>query len=62
MKTRTIRCEEYVPTVLKVTVLYPDGRPKDCIMIHDDQSTDVRDGAEFIVGFLPTKTVRKSTS
>ena len=31
-------------------------------MIHDDQSTDVRDGAEFIVGFLPTKTVRKSTS
>ena len=61
-KTRTIRGQEYKPTVLKVTGRYPDGRPKDCIMIHDDQSTEVKDGTEFIVAFVPLKTVAKSTS
>ena len=61
-KTRTIRGEEYRPTVLKVVGRYPDGRPKECIMIHDEQSADVKDGTEFIVGFLPSKTVRKSAS
>jgi len=60
MKTRTIRGEEYRATVLKVTGRYPDGRPRDCILIHDDQETDVKDGTEFIVGFLPSKTVRKT--
>jgi hypothetical protein len=62
MKTRTIRGELYSTTVLKVTGRYPDGRPKECIMIHDDQSTEVQDGTEFIVGFLPTKTISKRTS
>jgi hypothetical protein len=62
MKTRTIRNEEYRATVLKVVGRYPDGRPKECIMIHDDQSTEIKEGTEFIVGYLPTKTVRKSTS
>ena len=31
-------------------------------MIHDDQSTYVQDGTEFIVGFLPVKCVKKHTS
>ena len=43
MKMRTIRGEEYTATVLKVLVRYPDGRPKECVMVHDDQSTDVAD-------------------
>jgi hypothetical protein len=62
VKTRTIRGEEYRATVLKVVGRYPDGRPKECVLIHDEQSTDVTDGTEFIVGFLPSKTVRKSAS
>ena len=36
--------------------------PKECVMIHDDQSTAVVDGKEFIVGFLPSKMVRNSAS
>ncbi len=62
IKARTIRGEEYRATVLKVVGRYPDGRPRECVMIHDDQSTAVQDGTEFIVGWLPAKTVRKSTS
>jgi hypothetical protein len=61
-KTRTIRGEDYKPTVLKVTGRYPDGRPKDCLMIHDDQTTELQGGEEFIVAFLPAKTVAKRTS
>ena len=49
MKTRTIRGEEYRATVLKVTGRYPDGRPRDCILIHDDQETDVKDGTGWIL-------------
>ncbi len=62
MKSRTIRGAEYTATVLKVLGRYPDGRPKECVMVHDDQSTDVAEGTEFIVGFLPSKCVRKSAS
>jgi hypothetical protein len=62
IKARTIRGEEYWATVLKVVGRYPDGRPRECIMIHDEQTTDVKDGTEFIVGWLPSKTVRKSAS
>jgi hypothetical protein len=53
------RGEKYKPTVLKITGRYEDGRPKECTMIHDDQSTDVQEGTEFIIGFLPAKTVTR---
>ena len=60
IKTRTIRGEEYRLVVFKVTGRYPDGRPKECIMVHDDQKTDVQDGTEFITGFVLAKTVAKA--
>ena len=62
MKTRTIRGELYTVTVFRVVGRYPDGRPKDCVMIHEDQSTEVQNGTEFIVGFVPAKTVSKKHS
>lgn len=59
MKTRTIRGEEYKLVVLKITGRYPDGRPKDCLMVHDEQSTDVQDGTEFITAYVLAKVVAK---
>jgi hypothetical protein len=44
MNTRTIRGVEHRLVVLKLVGRWPDGRPKECVMVHDDQSTDVQDG------------------
>ena len=62
MKTRTIRGEDHTLVVLKIMGRYPDGRPKDCILIHDDQSTEVQNGTEFITCYVPAKTVAKHKS
>ena len=32
------------------------------VTIHEDQSTEVQNGTEFIVGFVPAKTVSKKHS
>jgi hypothetical protein len=58
-KTRTIRGEEYRIIVLKIVGRWPDGRPKECIMLQDDQSTDVQDGTEFITAYAPAKVLHR---
>lgn len=61
-KSRTIRGKLYRPTVIKITGRYPDGRPKECVMVHDDQTVDVQESTEFMISFLPSKCVVKSKS
>lgn len=48
--------------VLKVVGRWPDGRPKECIMIQDDQSTDVAEGSEFVTAWVQSTVLGKRTS
>jgi len=59
---REIRGVEHGCIVLKIVGRWPDGRPKECIMLQDDQATDVQDGTEFITAWAPTKVLGKRTS
>lgn len=56
---REIRGAEHRVIVLKVVGRYPDGRIKDCVVIHDDQTTEVKNGTEFITAWVPTKVLAK---
>lgn len=56
---REIRGKPHKCVVLKVTGRYPDGRPKDCIIIHDEMKTQVQEGTEFITAWVPEVVLTK---
>ena len=60
-QTRTIKNELHQIVVLKVTGRYEDGRLKDCMMIHEDQSVEVHDGVEFVTAWIPVKVLKKGS-
>jgi len=48
-----IRGEQYAAVVLKVVEKDVHGRPSRVDIVHDDQSTPIEGGEEFIVAWWP---------
>lgn len=51
--------EMYRVVVLKVEGRAPDGRPRECRFVYDEESVHVADGDEFITAFVPSATIAK---
>lgn len=51
-KEKNVRGERYVPAVFQIMSKDEFGRPKNCTMVHEEESVHLDGGEEFMVGFV----------
>lgn len=60
-KEKNVRGERYVPAVFQVMSKDAFGRPKNCTMVHEEESVHLDGGEEFIIGFVKDVFTKRGT-
>lgn len=47
--------KKYRATVLHVTGRTENGRPRECRVLHDDESIDLQGGEQFVIVYFPVE-------
>jgi hypothetical protein len=53
---------EYKAAVLLVTGRDPNGKPRECRFVHEDESVTLAGGEEFVVVYAPVKVMEAKPS